>query len=67
MDSAARDLNFGYRFLRALKLDKLGKIENALMMIEDNIIKHEQYQNQFKELSIHLSEELQLILKMRFY
>ena len=37
------------------------------MMIEDNIIKYEQYQNQFKELSIHLSEELQLILKMRFY
>ena len=67
MDSAARDFNFGYRFLRALELDKLGKIENALMMIEDNIIKYEQYQNQFKELSIHLSKELQVILKMRFY
>ena len=66
---AKRTGNFGfeYRFYHAIKYDKSGDLQKALWMIEDNIIRHEQYQNEFKELSIHFSKELQVILKMRFY
>ena len=57
---------FQIMFLRTLRYDKLGEYELALGCIEKHIIYDYKYQKDFNELIVHLSKELQLILKMRF-
>ena len=55
--------SFEFWFFHVLNLDQSGEYDSALKNIEFNILPH--YENKLNEIIIHLSEEMQLIYKMR--
>ena len=57
--------SFESAYLNLLRLDQSGEYDAAFEIIEKKLIPH--YENELNELIMHLSEELQIIYKIRNY